>query len=243
MGKDTMKFNGHWRHDSKEYRETCLRLSRNLAGFKQDPSYLKIVANDNRDFKIAKAFDDYLGDVPYCAKNDLIGHPRLHNINGKLKSAGTLRFQGVRREVEAWCDPVKIIEIGGGYGGQRVIFYDKLYAIIDIKESLSLVNAYLHQLYLLTDYQYTTLLIDTEDIDFGGEADCCISCFALSEFTHEGIDFYFEHVISKCKAAYITVNYDFEYIEQKLRETFNTVEVTDSFPKTSHHPNKTMKAK
>ena len=237
-----MKFSGEWRHDGKEYRETCLRLAKNLRGFKRDPSYLKIVANDNRGYSTAKAFDDYLGDFPYVWENDVAGDPLLHRLRGTMKSAGTLRFMQVKREVDDWCNPNSIVEIGGGYGGQRVVCYDKFYSIIDIPEALKLVEAYFNEIHLKTNESLKTDLISTDDIEIS-EADCCISCFALSEFTHKGIDFYFEHVISKCKAAYITVNYDFEYIEQKLRETFNLVEVTDSFPKTSHHPNKTMKAK
>ena len=117
-----------WKADRGDYAETCLRLSKNLTNFKRDPVYAHYVGNDLKPHLV----DEYkkVVKVPYVHKNDKIGNPMLKDG----MSAGTLRYMKVWQDCMRF-DFNSVVEIGGGYGGQALIFWDYGdvdYMIIDI---------------------------------------------------------------------------------------------------------------
>lgn len=222
-----MKFHGRWLPDSESYRETCLRLANNLDGFKQDPKYIRYVGNDNRKAPVVEAFDRVV-TLPYVAKNDAIGSPRLHNG----KSAGTLRFMRVVQELQH-LPIATVIEIGGGYGGQCLVMkevVDVEYTIVDIPEALELSKAYLEANKVVAGY------VSSEAVPMM-TCDLMISDYCLSELDKEGVLFY----LSRIRSKYIHITCNAigerqEWLLDTLRKRYHLT-IAEENPKTSHHPN------
>ena len=219
-----MKFNGRWTPDSKSYREACLRLSKNLKGFKQDPYYIPFVGNDIRPAKTVAAFDQAV-TLPYISQNDEIGNPILHNG----KSAATLRFAKVVQDIKGSYKSV--IEIGGGYGGQCLVMKALKqvdYTIVDIPEALELSKAYLKANGVKCSF------VSSENV-IPSECDLLISDYCLSELDETGINFYLDLI--KFKLGYFTLNTRFDIVINRLEKEYR-VEVFDEIPATSRHKNK-----
>lgn len=223
-----------WLPDNNQYRTACENAD--LRTFKQDPSYAAIVGNDTRGYNTTKAFYEEVKHMPYCSDNDILGNPVLHEIDGKKVSCGTLRYMKVKKDLERWKFN-SVVEIGGGYGGQRLILRDvENYGIVDIDEALDLAVDYLHhdRIEVFTFFMPDYLVKDYSD---RLKSDLCLSDYALCEFDEELMDFYIEKVVKNCKYGYFTVNMNFELLEQKLSKYFS-LEIVDEYPKTSKHNNK-----
>lgn len=236
-----MSFDGKWLPDSEKYRQACLKAAEEIrltgnSDFKRWPDYIQYVGNDVRPPRVVEAFDNVVKDE-YVSLNDKIGNPKLHNG----KSAGTLRYMKVAQDVEQLLgDDIldcSIVEIGGGYGGQAVIFNELFdwifdYKILDIWEARELQYQYLNRLgitpNLCTVDEFTSL--HTGDT-------LLLSDYCLSEFDEAGVRFYLERI--SARYCYVTCNSQGKQREMLLRclsEQYD-IEVTDEFPKTSHHPN------
>lgn len=220
-----MKFKGKWLPESDKYKQACLRLADDLTDFKQDPDYIGYVGNDTRGAGVILAFDKVV-NLPYVSENDKVGSPTLH----EGKSAGTLRFMKVVQDTLEW-DIKDIVEIGGGYGGQALVF-NKLrptkYTIIDIPEALKLAKAYLKDI--------KVKFISSENVP-KIETDLLISDYCISELNNKGVDFYLDRI--KAKYYYFTCNNMGEskdYLVNRLKE-FCDITVVPEEPKTSHHDN------
>jgi hypothetical protein len=234
-----MKFQGKWQVNDSGFRKACMRLSTDLDNFKRDPEYRKIVGNDCRSREIAENFFNFLKDDPKFQNNineflvnDRIGNPFTYEIGGITISPGTLVFMKVLFDF-AYLKPKSIIEIGSGYGGQCLItkkYFPKVdYTLIDIPDSLALAKAYLTANKIKANY------ISTEDLPDTFQADLCISNYCIGELDIEGIDFYIDNIISKCKYAYITSSHNQRLlIENRLRKYSNDVFPYDEFPSTSN---------
>jgi hypothetical protein len=240
-----MSFQGKWLADSAAFRRECLRIAKDLTGFKKNPVYCRYINNDNRPRETAEAFYWHIRQhyplfgttemLDLFRKNDKIGNPTLHNINGTVISPGTLRFIKVLGDViTAFGTPSSIVEIGAGYGGQCLIF--KLasmvdYTIIDIPESLEVSRAYLGML----DVQANFISKITEPVG----ADVVISDYCISEMDKEGIDYYIETVVRHCRNGYFTCNLigEIGHLLDRLREVFTYVKDAPEEPKTSRHNN------
>lgn len=229
-----------WLPDNNQYRAACENAD--LRTFKQDPSYAAIVGNDTRGYNTTKAFYEEVKHIPYCSDNDILGNPVLHEIDGKKVSCGTLRYMKVKKDLERWKFN-SVVEIGGGYGGQRLVMGDfEHYAIIDLPEPIGLCIKYLSKvgeesrrygLFSNTGFYSTNYFPGKEYT----KLDLCLSDYALCEFDEELMDFYIEKVVKNCKYGYFTVNMNFELLEQKLSQYFS-LEIVDEYPKTSKHNNK-----
>lgn len=222
-----MKFQGRWLPESQLYKDTCIRLSNDLTGFKVDKDYVYWVGNDNRTASVVDAFDRVV-DLPYVSKNDRIGSPKLHNG----KSAATLRFMKVIQELKHL--PIKsIVEIGGGYGGQCLVakeIIDVEYTIVDIPEALELSKAYLQA----NDVDARFISSDNVPSLY---CDLMISDYCLSELDETGVDFY----LSKIKSKYIHIASNSigdrkDKFIARLRKQYHLTIVEEN-PKTSHHEN------
>ncbi len=250
-----MSFQGRWLPDSNRFREECLRISKDLEGFKtKNPDYFGYVGNDARPYGTAKAFYDYLidKDIPLSAlkltsKNDLIGNPNLHEINGHKYSAGSLRFLKVYLDCQNFGgeftrgDFSSVIEIGSGYGGQCLVWklFDNLkYTLVDIPESLEVAKSYLKENRIQANF------ISSENVVDRTGASLVISDYCLGELDTEGIEFYFNNIIRYCEYGYFTVNNDppkVDFIVALLNKVFK-VNVSPEEPKTSRHENLIIRA-
>jgi hypothetical protein len=222
-----MKFKGKWNPETNEYRNTCLRLSKDLTNFKRDSYYIGFVGNDTRSKEVVEAFDKVV-KLPYVSNNDLIGNPILHGG----KSAATLRFMKVVQDNE---NANVVVEIGGGYGGQCLVYKELTqvnYTIVDLPEALHLSKAYLKANNVECNF------ISSEEFK-PLECDLLISDYCLSELDSKGIDFYLDNITFK--RGYFTLNGQFEYIKNKLISKGYTIEVSPEQPKTSKHDNEVVK--
>jgi len=254
-----MKFKGRWLPETvKDYRATCLRLSNDLSNFKQDDIYKYYVGTDIRNFNYAQQIYDYIKKhypdlllphlLAYFQQNDKIGNPIIHEIVPDFNfAAGTLRYIKVLGDVLKHFKQTdvrqKIIEIGGGYGGQALIFKhykNYLYTIIDIPEAIVLAKAY------LAANNFDVGFHDSEHIPADHKYDICISDFCLSELDEEGIDFYIDNVIKNCLFAYITTNCSqdkLDLIVHKLKPSFSKIIIENYIPQEQNRFNKIIIAK
>lgn len=164
-----------------------------------------------------------------------------------LVSPTTLRYIRVYSDLIKYFDieftnnPCKIVEIGGGYGGQRQVIHDHLnsnYLIIDLPEVIALQSRYLAYFGCPTDFISAH---EVKNLEMG-EFDLCISNYAFSECYREIQDIYLKKVILKSKMGYMTLNnireegkrYDF-YSYQELLDKIPGSKLIDEVP--SSHPN------
>ena len=237
-------FNGRWLADKEAFRLACVRASKDLSTFKQDPHYFSHVGNDIRGYETALGFYKYiLEHYPYLWKympkflqNDSLGNPITHHVGAFKISVGTLRFMKVLGDIYgAFGVLYSAVEIGAGYGGQCKVIKDALtvdYTIIDIPESLMVSRAYLNELKVRCEFMQSDKVKPKE-------YDLVISDYCLSELDEDGIDFYIDNVVSKCKHGYFTINsYDSNtYLKGRLIDTFESCEFKEEDPPTSRHKN------
>jgi len=136
--------------------------------------------------------------------NDLYGDPVMFKFGAAhFYSASTLQYAGVLSNLLhlfGSLDGLRIVEIGGGYGGQARTILDlyvpACYHIIDLPEVCELQGRYLQG----TIAQVHSYLLSQE-------YDICISNYALSEIkNNEG---YMRDVLARSKHGYITCNTSF----------------------------------
>lgn len=234
-----MTFKGKWLPDSNDFRQECLKIAKDLTGFKKNPIYCRYINNDNRPKETALAFYNYikqhypelLAGLQLFTENDKVGDPTFYKIGGVNISPGTLRFMKVLGDLHRFPRVKSIVEIGGGYGGQRKIigtWWDVDYTIIDIPESLEVSRAYLKE---ETEFMNCDWLTKSS-------ADLVISDYCISELDKAGIDFYIDRVVKHCTYGYFTCNKigATDHLIKRLDEYFD-MKVTPETPKTSKHEN------
>ena len=232
-----MKFKGKWLPEKPSYREACLRLSKDLSNFKQDPEYAYFVGNDTRGKDVVEAFDKVV-DYPYVHENDVMGSPILHNC----RSAGTLRYmkvlQDIDKQVGLASTDASVIEIGGGYGGQCLVFNImgiEDYTIIDLPEANELQRKYLEE----NDIECN--LIPSTDVP-ECNTEILLSDYCLSEFDQEGVDFYLDLITFEY--GYFTgMRSGIDRIANTLIGKGYTIDIDKEVPKTSKHENFILTAK
>lgn len=169
--------------------------------------------------KISSSYPELLGFMGEFKKNDLFGGPPLYNypgVNGI--SASTVRYVYFLGEILSLFNlqkGCKIVEIGGGYGGQcsvisRLVPFGD-YLLIDLDYALPLVEKYLSGLGI---QNFRTK--PTYDCSLEEEYDLFISNYAISEVDVDSQDEYIREVISLCKRGFIVYN----FIKGKSLEVF-----------------------
>ena len=143
----------------------------------------------------------------WARKNDMVGSPKVHNYGRYgVFSPTTLRYLKVLTDIEESFDineDTRIVEIGGGYGGQCRLIKDyfkvKNYSMIDLPVVLKLQEKYLKR-FDINDVHYYE---KPEDFD-GQIIDLVISNFAFNELAPSVQWDYFEHIVSRAKMGYIS---------------------------------------
>ena len=155
-------------------------------------------------------------------KIDQIGNPPETEVilNSYRVSTITLRYvYYANRILELIKDyqRIRIVEIGGGYGGMCAILnclaknkkikIDE-YAIYDLNGVQEFQNYYLSQVKLTSDIGINLVnFLDSKDLDaFNGNYDYLISFYALGEFDDTTKYAYINKVISKVKNGFILWN-------------------------------------
>jgi hypothetical protein len=147
--------------------------------------------------------------APYLsaiAAEDVVGKP----IPAYYPSVGwisptTLRYVKIAGDLQAifkYLHPLKIIEIGGGYGGQCKILHDiwgfDHYTLIDLKACLPLIEKYLSQ--------FGISAISCISTHGPLSCDLLISNHAFSEIDREEQLLYLNQIIKHAPRGYITYN-------------------------------------
>jgi hypothetical protein len=205
--------------DSSNYRSACRLAYENedeFKNFKSDPHYngiLEHVSSEQGDLYLDYIninFPEFMSKIERFKLNDIYGGPKLYNYQeiGEI-SPSTLRYIKVLSDLKSIfgnLDGKKIIEIGGGYGGQcfilNQIFGFKEYSIVDLDEPLLLTDKYLKRL----EVNHRSISID-EVHNIEEDFDLVISNYAYSEVSRDLQNLYWEKIIKKSKNGYLTLNF------------------------------------
>ena len=172
-------------------------LEHTTVSFGQD--YLNIIKRDNPQL---------LDKIPIFKTNDDVGGGFTYKYGEYEISPSTLRYVKVLSDLiklYGTLDGMKIVEIGGGYGGQCKIINDifnfKDYHIIDLPEVVKLSEKYLSN-FNVNNVRFSTY--EKLDIEY---YDLIISNFAFSELHKDLQMLYKEKIIDNSSNGYITCNF------------------------------------
>ncbi len=204
--------------DEEDYRAFCLLAATNddvFDHFKRSPALIRVMQHVS--FDLGK---DYLNIIKYdypnlltwmdkFKENDLVGDPIIYNYGPLgLFSPTNLRYIKILGDLkERFGDltGLKVIEIGGGYGGQCKVLSDlftfEQYTIVDLPEPLALAEKYLDVL-----RTPSTRFLTMEELDPEEEYDVVISNYAFSECARDVQKEYLEKVIAKSRFGYMICN-------------------------------------
>lgn len=199
----------------EEYLESCREFvssDEKFEHFKRDPRYTRILEHSGYKYmgdkfygKIKEKYPKLLDDYEIFKVNDSKGFPEIYEWDGLNTSVSTLRYVKTLGEiVENFgnLDGMKIVEIGGGYGGQcltisrRYKFSD--YIIYDLPDVCRLIEKYLEGSGV---GQFETKC----EVDPLEECDLIVSNYAFSECVPETQDRYFE-IMKRSKRGFVTIN-------------------------------------
>ena len=160
---------------------------------------------------IMKTHPNLLTQFELFRKTDLYGAPITYQYIQPFGNISpcTLRYIAIAGDIAKlfnFSRPPKVVEIGGGYGGQcfvmNIVSPFSKYTIIDLPEVLPLQKKYLD---LQAIKKVDFLPYDFESID--KDYDLVISNYAFSECSDEYQSKYFHEVVKHSKCGYLTINF------------------------------------
>lgn len=220
--------------DIDAYLKVCKDAAENdevFAVFKSMPAYRKILEHASY-----KQGEYYYNRVPivygtnsfgqdFFTSNDEYGSPERFQYGDILISPTTLQYIYVFNRLEELCGSLKdqkIIEIGGGYGGQCKIIHDYCkpasYGISDLKEACMLQKKY------LSKFEVQAMLYP-EYYTVEYPHDLVISNYALSEITEPLQTEFVRNVLLYSKHGYITCNGPIHSM-QEIKDKFPSFKIT-----------------
>lgn len=170
-------------------------------GFATGQAYLADILRNSPEF--VALFDKF-------RENDAIGNPITYDYGkyGRF-SPTTLRYIKVASDIKRMIGDVsgmRIVEIGGGYGGQCKILADAMgfatYTIIDLEKCVPLIEKFL-SLQQVSGVQ----CLASDDVAAVGPCDLVISNYAFSEVDSAGQREYIKYVIEGAPNGYMTLNF------------------------------------
>lgn len=204
--------------DSAAYLAACERAARDpnaLAAFKQDPDYTWVLEHvgceHGREYlDLALARRPQLADMlDAFRRNDEIGSPAVceYGTHGTF-SPTTLRYVKVLADLLSFFGPLdgmRVIEIGGGYGGQCFVVSTgsrpASYTLVDLEPCLHLQRTYLERLGVTAQFALG------DDLPADGEYDLVVSNYAFSECVGRVQREYLERVLTRSARGYLTMNW------------------------------------
>ncbi len=158
---------------------------------------------------ILKEYPYFIPAFPQIVEEDRLGEPVTWNFPpiGTL-SPTTLRYVKTAGDLQKEFGDLKnfrIVEIGGGFGGQCKILRDlcpfKSYTIVDLPECTPLIAKYLSQNHVENAFCLDSTAIDTEN-----SYDLVISNYALSEIDKSEQMNYLKNIVNCSLRGYLTYN-------------------------------------
>lgn len=201
------------------YPSVCLSASENdevFKVFKTIPEYTQILEHTSVKFgsdyiEIIKRDNPELLDKKNIDKfktNDIYGSPNIHDYDELSIAPSTLRYIKVLSDLIKLfgnLDGKRIVEIGGGYGGQCKIIKDyfniKDYHIVDLEEVNKLSKKYLDKLNVENVRFSTYDKLDVENYDL------IISNYAYTELDRNLQDIYKSKIVDGSENGYMTCNF------------------------------------
>tara|TARA_A100001015_G_scaffold319963_1_gene444685 strand:- start:360 stop:1274 length:915 start_codon:yes stop_codon:yes gene_type:complete len=161
-------------------------------------------------------------NLSLALENDKVGNPEIFNfkiqtINEEKNDKKNLMISGpslrylfvychIYQNLQLKIDTDFIAEIGGGYGGQALIFDRfmdyKRYTIFDLPSVNKLSKKYLNSYYLNNSFE----TMDINEFEGSKKFDLVISNYAFSELPRELQKIYLNKVILNSKSGYMTMN-------------------------------------
>lgn len=205
----------------EEYLSACERAANGngFGAFKRDPGYCRILehvsqAQGQQYLDVILAENRGLVDYfPQFMRNDRLGEPRVFRYGEWTFSPTTLRYIKVLVDLLREfgdLDGLRLLEIGGAYGGQCKIISDvfdfREYTLVDLPAPLKLARKYLAELGVTGVTYQTPEQILGEASQQGRDFDLVISNYALGELDDASFGAYHERVLPRCGRGYLTWN-------------------------------------
>lgn len=230
--------------DYSEYRDFCKIAATNdkvFAGFRRNYIYTEILEHVTKEQ--GKKYIEYLRlqNADYISpfySMDFIGSPHVYYY-GKYGSWSptTIRYIKVLADLLFLLKDLnykKIIEVGGGYGGQAnvLMHLNKIdYHIYDLPEPLMLTERFLKEFDRKITPHNALEPIKTNSCDL------FLSNYAISELNKDIQDEYLEKIIPNSTHGYITYNkfdnaYSYEEFFEKVKEIHKGATIIDENPLT-----------
>jgi hypothetical protein len=206
--------------DSGFYPEVARRAAqdkRAFAKFKRNPIYCEVLEHVSKEQgalyleEIQMKWPQLITSLENAKINDEIGDPiRFCYPGAGTISPTTLRYLKVAcdlREVFGDLSGFKVVEIGGGYGGQcllaDMLWQLRSWTVFDLDAVLLLISRYLECHLMNSSYKVMTL---NRFDDEGEEFDLAISNYAFSELPKVLQEKYVSKVLSKARRGYMNMN-------------------------------------
>ena len=242
--------------DYNHYLKVCEEASRNddiFNNFKRIAKYVDVL--EHVSYKLGVSYLDVLFDrfqkyVPQLdwesiMLNDTIGNPRKNNFEQQMKShiklphynfsPTTIRYIVTGLEILEYAEKnsnksLKIVEVGGGYGGQCKVLYDlckifnieiESYTICDLREAGLLQKKFLG----IVNIDAKVVVYDdvkSNKVSFEN-VDLLISNYCLGEITKEIQDIYINAIEKYSQMAFFVWNS--KIINSKLINYNKTTEI------------------
>jgi len=226
--------------------KACLKIikeKKSLNNFRTHPIIIKFMDNVhpkmgeiNLEY-IQKHYPDLLEKVDVFKKNDSVGNPYTFTYSVGDFCPTTLRYIKIAGDINerfSHLEKAKIVEIGGGYGGQcrilKELFPNADYTIVDLKEVLLLAKFYLDEFNLGVSF------LAPEEIDPEEKYDLVISNFAFSECAKDVQEEYLNTLIKNSKHGYMIMYNPFEYnfdFDRHMKVPMRKKELFESLSKIS----------
>lgn len=183
-------------------RQPMYTLFQEFTTFEEGKEFLHVIYRDSPDLLNPILMKKFQG-------NDRLGNPLtfLYTRIG-LFSPTTLRYIKAVSDLRAHfgnLDGMKVIEIGGGYGGQCKILSDLFlfssYSLVDFPESLNLAKKYLEQLNVPNVHFLKADEIETQTCDL------VVSHYGFTQTNVELQKQYLKKIISKATRGYLVCNF------------------------------------
>lgn len=204
---------------------TSILASNNLSNFKSNPSYTYMLEHVSKE-KGQEYYDLIKGDfkisdltiIEFCNKNDTIGGTILEEYSFGSCSPSSLRYIYQALLILLYAKSLKkktlkIIEIGGGYGGLSLALHFfsssyeieiESYSMIDLTSPLALQKLYLSNLMPITKFTFHDA--QTFGNDIVGDDYFLVSCYSLGEISIENQDKYFNILLPKVSNGFLIWN-------------------------------------
>jgi hypothetical protein len=236
--------------DTEAYRVICTEAARDPAvfrSFKQDPRY-QLVLEHVTPGQGAAYLMAVLEQSPHLAthlesfrRNDSLGGPSTFDFGPGIGvfSPTTCRYAKVLSDLLLMFGDLtgmRIVEVGGGYGGQCFIIHSLCkpasYTIVDLPPALALQERYLDQLGVKG-----VSFLSIADLPASLPSDLFMSSYALTECIRPVTDVYLEKIVRAADRGYVTGNRIGTecYTQRELMEKIPESIAVEEVPRTGPH--------